>query len=214
MSKDILAKEMFAHTVLNILRNYVANAHGGSYSSAAASLDVNSHTLRKWILGERTPTLNDLGKALDSMGVRLVLPGEEENEFDFVLKVCAKAGAGSSLETSGENKGRHAFRRDFLCQQGISAEHAIMLDVLGPSMEPLILNGDTILVDKRDTTLRDGYIYLVGFGDDLLVKRLQRSPRGWRLRSENPAYSEVAVEGEDLDLLRVYGRVRWFGRVL
>lgn len=38
--------------------------------------------------------------------------------------------------------------------------------------------------------------------------------RGWLLRSENRDFADVAVEGPDLEAFRVYGRVRWFGRVL
>ncbi len=206
--------DMFAQTVLKLIQDFVTETCGGNYTRAGGVLGVNPHTLRKWLLGERTPNLDDLGRALDSMGVKVVAPSETERQFEFVPKVCAKAGAGSSLETSDAVQALYAFRRDFLRHHGIQAEHAVMMDVLGASMEPLILDGDTILVDKRDTTLRDGYVFLVGFGEDLLVKRLQRSPRGWLLRSENPGYPPVAAEGEDLTLLRVYGRVRWFGRIL
>ena len=205
---------MFAQTVLDLLRDYVEAAQGGSYTKAAAVLGINPHTLRRWLLGERTPTLNDLGKALDAMGVRAVPPNEEEAAFDLIPKVCAKAGAGSSLVTSAKTESFHAFRRDFLRGRGIAAAHAVMLDVMGPSMEPMMMDGDTILVDTRDLEPHDGKIYLVGFGEDLLVKRLQRSPRGWILHSENSSYSDIPVEGEDIEGLRIYGRVRWFGRAL
>ena len=86
-----------------------------------------------------------------------------------------------------------------------------MLDVIGNSMEPLIRHKDTILVDQSVKEPSDGKIFLVGLGEELLVKRLQRTARGWLLRSEN---RDVAVEGPDLEAFRVYGRVRWFGRVL
>lgn len=205
---------MFAQTILKLLKDYVENVQGGSYTKAAATLGINPHTLRKWMLGERTPTLNDLGKALDVIGIRAVAPNEEEAAFDFIPKVCAKAGAGSSLITSAKTESLYAFRRDFLRGRGISAPHAVMLDVMGPSMEPMILDGDTILIDTRDLEPRDGKIYLVGFGEDLLVKRLQRAPHGWILNSENSSYSDIPVEGEDLNGLRIYGRVRWFGRTL
>ena len=71
-----------------------------------------------------------------------------------------------------------------------------------------------ILVDQQARDLIDGKIFLVGFGDELLVKRVQRTARGWLLRSENRDYADIPVEGQDLEAFRVYGRVRWFGRVL
>ena len=54
----------------------------------------------------------------------------------------------------------------------------------------------------------------MGFGEELLVKRVQRTPRGWLLKSENRDFSDIVVEGPDLETFRVYGRVRWFGRVV
>ena len=89
-----------------------------------------------------------------------------------------------------------------------------MMDALGHSTEPLIRHKDTILVDQSTKDLKDGEIFLVGFGEELLVKRVQRTPRGWLLRSENRDFVDVAVEGADLENFRVYGRVRWFGRVI
>lgn len=86
-----------------------------------------------------------------------------------------------------------------------------MLDVIGHSMEPMIRHKDTILVDQSVKELRDGDIFLVGFGEELLVKRVQRTPRGWLLKSENRDFSDIVVEGPDLETFRVYGRVRWFG---
>lgn len=86
-----------------------------------------------------------------------------------------------------------------------------MLDVIGHSMEPRIRHKDTILVDQSVKELRDGDIFLVGFGEELLVKRVQRTPRGWLLKSENRDFSDIVVEGPDLETFRVYGRVRWFG---
>ena len=52
-----------------------------------------------------------------------------------------------------------------------------MLDVIGNSMEPLIRHKDTILVDQSVKEPSDGKIFLVGLGEELLVKRLQRTAR-------------------------------------
>ena len=87
-----------------------------------------------------------------------------------------------------------------------------MMYVRGDSMEPLINDHDTILVDTRDNEPRDGFIYLIGFGETAMVKRLQRTPRGWNLCSENKNYPPIPVEGQEV--MQVHGRVRWFGRVV
>ena len=71
----------------------------------------------------------------------------------------------------------YAFRDDFLRRVGVHAKESVMLDVIGHSMEPMIRHKDTILVDQSVKELRDGDIFLVGFGEELLVKRVQRTPR-------------------------------------
>ena len=204
----------YSEKSLDILKRYVMEHCEGNVSAAAARFGINSHTLRRWLLGERTPNIAELGKALDSIGVLIHEPDEKLDTFSMVPKVQARAGAGSSLVTSDDVEGLYAFRNDFLARVGIHASQSVMLDVLGESMEPLIRDGDTILVDQHDQLLTDGKIFLVGFGEELLVKRVQRTPRGWLLRSENKDFADIPVEGTDVDLFRVYGRVRWFGRVL
>ena len=204
----------YAEKSLQIVKEYVARHHNGNVSAAAAFFGINVHTLRRWLLDERTPSVKEIGKALDLIGVRVQEPDEKLEEFSMVPKVQARAGAGSSLITSDEVEGLYAFRNDFLTRVGIQPLRSVMLDVMGESMEPLIRNRDTILVDQSAQELIDGKIFLVGFGDELLVKRVQRTPRGWLLRSENKDYADIIVEGPDLETFRIYGRVRWFGRVL
>jgi phage repressor protein C with HTH and peptisase S24 domain len=144
-----------------------------------------------------------------------MLPDEQFIEYDYIPKVAAKAGAGSSLETSGETLGMYAFRKTFLCREGIHASSSIMLDVVGDSMEPLIREGDTILVDTSDRNVQDGKTYLVAYGDDLKVKHIFKSPQGLILRSENQRYADVTIAPDELGTYAVvHGRVRWFGRLL
>ena len=88
------------------------------------------------------------------------------------------------------------------------------MDVRGDSMEPLLKNGDTLLVDQSDTEVMDGRIYVVTLGDELRVKRIQKSMRGYVLRSENPRYADITVEGADLAEFKVHGRVRWCAKML
>ena len=109
----------------------------------------------------------------------------------------------------------YAFRTDFLTRVHINPDKSVMLLVRGDSMEPLIRDGDTVLVDQSKNLPEDGFIYLVTLDEALMIKRLQRIPNGWRLRSENPDRGYIDIEGDDqLNMFRVHGRVRWFGRVL
>ena len=125
-----------------------------------------------------------------------------------------KAGAGASLETSGETSGLYAFRNDFISRIGINAHNAVMMDVIGDSMEPLIQDGDTILIDQHDKDVIEGKIYVVTLGEELRVKRIYKGINGLILRSENTRYPDISVTTAEMESLVIHGRVRWFGRVI
>lgn len=160
------------------------------------------------------PSPEVLCEWLDKLHISFVPPGEEMKQFELVPRVRAVAGAGESLETDDHIDGYYAFRDDFFRKNGIHPKKCAMLLVRGDSMEPLIRDGDFILVDQGDNDPQDGLIYLLGVAGALMVKRLFRLPTGWRLYSENRSYSPIDLQGDELDSFRVFGRVRWFGRVL
>ena len=60
------------------------------------------------------------------------------------------------------------------------------------SMEPYILKGEPLLADREVTRRREGGVFAVSLGADLLVRRTDRDAAGdWRLVSENPAWKPV-----------------------
>ena len=154
---------------------------------------------------------------LERLGGKVIMPKEDIKElasYRFVPKVAAIAGAGATLETSDEILGYYAFRADWMGMEHVSERNSVLMDVRGDSMEPLLKDGDTLLLDQSDTEILDGRIYVVTLGDELRVKRIQKSMRGYVLRSENPRYADITVEGEDLSAFKVHGRVRWCAKML
>ena len=153
---------------------------------------------------------------MNRLGFTITAPDEKMEGFTLVRMVDAKAGAGESLETSANVVGQYAFRDSFMAREGLHADKCVLMRVIGDSMEPLIREGDTILVDQSQAgrELKDNQIHLVGLDEALMVKRLIKIPKGWRLHSDNKDKSPVDLIGEDMESLRVYGRVRWFGRVV
>lgn len=154
---------------------------------------------------------------IERMGGQVILPDEDpaiSASYRYLPKVAAVAGAGATLETSDEVLGYYAFRADFLGREHISERRSVMMQVRGDSMEPLIQDGDTVLVDQSDIDIMDGHIYVVTLGDELRVKRVQKGMRGYVLRSENPRYADIVIDGADLADFRVHGRVRWVGKLL
>lgn len=187
----------------------------GSAAELARVSGVKPANISRWSNRKQSPRLEDYAPILEAVNTQVAYGEEKFIDFDFIPKVAARAGAGSSLETSSETVGLYAFRKDYITAQGIHSKSSILLDVIGDSMEPLLRDGDTILVDTLDKEVRDGKTYLVAYGDDLKVKHVFKTPRGLILRSENTRYADVLIEPEELGTFAIiHGRVRWFGRMM
>ncbi len=206
MKKRLLSDQIVDAIVLG--KRIYGNAAGLSRASGVSAINIS-----RWGNRQQIPKVSQVEGLLALVGARLVLPDEKMVDYEFVPKVVAKAGAGASLETDGNVEGLYAFRRDFLCTKHISIGNSVLMGVVGDSMEPLFSDGDTILVDKSDVDVRDGHIYVVTLGDELRVKRIHKGLNGLILRSENPRYPDIDVEGPDLETFVIHGRVRWCGKV-
>src|SRR5690606_30817739 len=100
------------------------------------------------------------------------------------------------------------FSSRWLRQQGLAAKMLSAIAVAGDSLEPVLRDGDEILVDRTPRPLRDG-IHVVRLGEALHVKRVQAGrPGQLTLISANPAYPPIEVGLGDVD---VVGRVVWKG---
>jgi phage repressor protein C with HTH and peptisase S24 domain len=91
----------------------------------------------------------------------------------------------------------------------------IMIKVSGDSMEPLVREGDRVLVDIYDNVAGDG-IYLLNFSGLLRLKQTQVMMASSQLRisSLNERYRDEVYDGEEANGIRVVGRAVWCGRRL
>ncbi len=152
------------------------------------------------------------GAARMSRGGEAAAAFADELAFVPTYEVSAAAGEGIVIDVEHET-GRLAFRRDWLRSvTSASVEQLAVIAVRGDSMYPTLADGDTILVDlTQRRPARDG-VYIIRFGDFLLVKRLSIDParRLVVISCDNENYPPLApVEPEDID---VAGRVIWVGR--
>lgn len=135
---------------------------------------------------------------------------------DLVLvpKVRARLSAGGgSLETNAEVKGRYAFKAEWIRSKGKPGQ-MVLMDVAGDSMEPVICDGDTVLIDQSQHDILPGKIFAVGIDELVYLKRIDAQPGMLVLKSENKEYEPVLVHlGEDhASSVRVIGRVVWWCR--
>ena len=140
-----------------------------------------------------------------------VVAGGPSRLGDFVdvprLDIGASAGPGA-LPDGEEAFDAFRFSRRWLTEQGLERAQLSAITVEGDSMEPLLNDGDEILVDRSERAFRDG-VHVVRLGDSLMVKRVASAGAGrFALLSQNMAYPPVNVEAEDIDII---GRVVWKG---
>ena len=98
-------------------------------------------------------------------------------------------------------------------------------------MEPLLQNGDQVLVDTRKISVVEPGLFVLFDGDGIVCKWVERAhdsaPRKLRLKSENPRFDSYDVVAERAQISRagadnrsgglvreaaVIGRVIWPGR--
>ena len=138
--------------------------------------------------------------------------GRQEGEWLEVprLEVDVSAGPGAA---GAQEEVLDAFRfsKRWLTEQGLAGAKLSAIRVVGDSMEPLLREGDEVLVDCRDQPFRDG-VHVVRLDELLLVKRVASKGGGrYSLLSQNLAYPPIDVGADEFAII---GRVVWkSGRV-
>lgn len=144
---------------------------------------------------------------------------EEEDDFaDFAMlrRLDVKASAGNgNLVFYESDKGKLAFRKDFLRAEGVKEHEALVCYADGHSMEPTIPDGAVLLVNIGRTTFSNNDIFVIRLDGEILVKRLRKEVGGGVLIvSDNPdkhRYPDILVTPDKEDLLAIVGRVFWMG---
>ena len=134
---------------------------------------------------------------------------KERGDWVEVPRLSLEASAGPGA-TAAQEIPFDAFRfsRRWLREHGLEPAQLSAIRVIGDSMDPLLRDGDEILVDRTARPLREG-VHVIRLGEALHVKLLQAVPPGrLRLISMNAAYAPVEVAMSDVD---VVGRAVWKG---
>lgn len=89
----------------------------------------------------------------------------------------------------------------------LKAKHCAMYLVSGDSMYPTLKDGEEIIVDRSKTDLKDGKIFVLNNEGAMYVKKVQVTPYGIILISQNPEYSPIKLDASEMDNLIVIGQV-------
>ena len=176
----------------------------------------------KWLItgeGQPFPTENtvvsnshsDTPIIEDTLGNKVDL-----DDFVFLPRYDVYASAGHGYGVDGEeNLYPLAFRRDWLLYHiGGQFDKLSVIVVKGDSMEGVLNDADTILVNHADTTPRDG-IYVLRIDNEIYVKRINHQPGKLIVSSANKEYSSFEINLHDDSInFAVIGKVVWLGRAL
>ncbi len=148
-------------------------------------------------------------------GPAIIKPSHMGNAgFHSVPKVQARLCAGGgSFEIDPQIQGYYAFQKAWLAGKGV-ADQMVLMDVFGNSMTPEIKDGDTVLVNQAQKDILAGAIYAVGIEDTIMVKRIEKHPRKMVLLSDNTEYAPIYLDREEINGVRIIGKVIWICREL
>ena len=123
-------------------------------------------------------------------------------------RLCAGDG---SFEVDENIRDYWMFRTDWLKSKGVTSD-MILIDVYGNSMEPELKDGDTVMIDTSRKEILAGSIYAVGIDDTIMVKRIEKHPGKLVLISDNKDYEPVYLSQNEMNSVRIIGKVAWISR--
>jgi phage repressor protein C with HTH and peptisase S24 domain len=205
---------------LRVLANKV-----GSVNALARASGLSQGGLQRYFKGgEPTrPALIKLAKAGDvDVGWLMTgehppqLPaasGDEEDTYAYIPLYDARISQGhGAWNEGGRVLTKLAFTRYSLRKKGLEASQLAAVRVDGDSNEPVLSDGDTVMVDLRRNELQGEAFYVIRLDDLLYAKRLQRQYDGSILViSANPAYQPMTIPYDRIDTLQIVGRIVWAG---
>jgi SOS-response transcriptional repressor LexA len=136
-------------------------------------------------------------------------PGNDE--FVYISQVTGRISAGKGRIPENSVDVKIAFRREWIKRKG-RPENMVLIKVDGDSMEPSLMSGDLVLIDRnRDFIDPQGGIYALALEDIIMIKRVQILTDRVKILSDNPKYEAFDVPS---DRIKVNGKVIWFAREL
>jgi Peptidase S24-like len=202
----------------------LVQAHGDDFASLSRLVGRNPAYIQQYIKRgspkqlperERSILARYYGVAPQLLGAPDEDSSAKRGGLKLVPKLAVGASAGAGALAEGEAlAGKVGFDEAWLRKLGVEPRNVSLIRVEGDSMQPVLNDGDDIMVDKGAALkpLRDG-IHVIRIDGVLMVKRLARAPGGrLSVLSDNPAYP--SWPDRDPAGVQVVGRVVWVGRRL
>lgn len=185
-----------------------ASRRGMTQPQIAEAAGISRATLQRTLAGqnpgwERLEAITRvIGLALDA-----ILPPESSDPQWYEVPVASiQVAAGTGVYPLDETiMDKWPFPRRWLETLGPLAALRVV-HVVGDSQEPVLRDGDAVIIDTTPTTGADG-MHVVRLDDALMIKRVQIEGARIRLKSHNVEYDDIVVDmPADRDRFAVIGR--------
>ncbi len=200
----------------------------GSGDELARLTTIPRRTLEYYLTGQSEPKVARCVEIAKAVGVDVgwLASGEgsklrgtsaktevDDDKYAYVPLYDARCSAGHGAWSDGAKVlTMLAFTAYSLRKQGLDPAKLSAIRVDGDSMEGLLNDGDTVMIDHSRSSLEGEAVYVIRLDDHLYAKRLQRQFDGSiHIISENKAYRDMIVPKDRLTDLDIIGRVVWAG---
>lgn len=200
----------------------------GSGDELARLTTIPRRTLEYYLTGQSEPKVARCVEIAKAVGVDVgwLASGEgsklrstsaktevDDDKYAYVPLYDARCSAGHGAWSDGAKVlTMLAFTAYSLRKQGLDPAKLSAIRVDGDSMEGLLNDGDTVMIDHSRSSLEGEAVYVIRLDDHLYAKRLQRQFDGSiHIISENKAYRDMIVPKDRLNDLDIIGRVVWAG---
>nr|WP_320048859.1 S24 family peptidase [uncultured Desulfuromonas sp.] len=214
------AREKFAQR-LGVSRNTIANYETGHRMPDAPFLnrilELYPEVNPTWLLtGEGTRDKQNGIKTAAASATHINDHDQDRHgKEEYVFLSMQEIDGMASREVTGNTTQVDnclAFKRSWIKRQGLNPEQLSLVSVRGDSMEPTIKEGAMLLVEKNTAPPGEG-IYVFKGEHGLLVRRTQYNPFDHTLSlfCDNPLYPPFTARSEQINNLKMLGRVVWIG---
>jgi len=137
-------------------------------------------------------------------------------EFSLITRLEINLADGPGLiAVEGEDEKAIAVSRNWLLSHGLGADLCGLVQVKGDSMQPTVPDGALAIVNAAEMSVSSEGIYAYSRNGEAFIRRLVPvgllkggQPEAMVIISDNPAYPTETVSGQELNNIRIGGRVR------
>lgn len=197
--------------IFKINLNRLLNKKGATQKSLAEYMEVSTATVNEWKKGRKIPRMDKIDRLCAYFMVNrsdlLEAPTDRPTvHAGYKIPVLGRVAAGVPIEAAEEILG-YEYLDDKYKNDGCSY---FALRIEGRSMEPTIMDGDTVIV-RQQSYIESGQIAIVLVdGEDATAKQVKESPDGITLIGHNAAvYTPQFYSAQEIEELpvKIIGRV-------